>query len=664
MNVTRTRCLFALVAPVVLCTSFPGGPRAAGDETDDLIARILRTTRSRPEAAKKVLESARLLSDAPQAQTRLAEKAYEFGMSSPLGYATALAALDLLAKTAPQKAQTWREKRIGVYRQQYLRGPRADRLANGCTYVDALVALAEGCGKTGHWSEAGKHYRQAHTVAKAIALPDQASILESLRTAEMRAAVARRVSALKASLGKDPGDTASRRRLVETYLIDMDRPDRAAEYVKASLGARLYTHVVLAAKEAAELSDADFLALGQWYRGLADKTSVAAVKARMLRRAAQNLRMFLEVYPKKDMQRLRVMGLLKDVEAALARIARKPTAGDPQWVDLLATVDPARHTVVGTIARKNGEVICADARCALASVPVTAVGSYDLQLAFTLKAGYQSTVILPVGAAQAALVLRGSRGSECGLEMVGGQTLRSGNPTAVKGQGGQPLIRPGARTTVDVAVRITGRRAEVTVTLNGKKLLAWSGQQTALGLPEYWPLPVKTFGLGAYRGTVQWHAARLRRLDADDRVLKWVSRDATYKVSSTYSPSQPPQAIFLTGEGKLDAGGMAFRTGAGSLTPWAVVTLKRTEQVKRIILDNCRGAYAKYNMGLIVEISPDGRTWTQVWRGTDVRPSWIIELKAPMRTRHIRISRKAKSSDSIYSKRLALAGIRVYAMPR
>jgi len=659
--------IVSVIALAWFCTSMWAGPVALGDETDDLIAKILEDTRSRPEAAQKVLEMAVLLSDAPQVQARLAEKAYEFGMASPLGYKTALGALDLLEKVVPQKASTWRENRMEVYHQQYLRGLRSERLVNARKYVDALVELAGQCAKKTQWPTAAEYYRQAYNVARAVGLPDKEAISMSLRSADAWAAVESRVSALKETIRKNPADLASRNRLIDTYLIDLDRPSEAAKYVNESVDESMRTHLALAVKDAAELADVDFVTLGTWYRTLSAKAVLADAKIRLLTRARDNLRMFLEVYSKKDLKRLNAVAQLKGIEADLAVISKTATISSaPQWLDMLAMVDPAKHKAKGTIQRTGRELICSDSSYALASVPITAVGDYDLQVAFTIKDGYQSTVILPVGLAQTALVLRAQPGSMCGLEMVNGQPLTTSNPAAVRPTDYRtPFITVGARNTLDVAVRTKGVLAEVTVTLNRKKLFAWSGAQKSLSLYDhYWSLPAKTFGLGGSRSTVVYHTARLRRLDPADRALNWVSRDASYRISSSYSTSYPPKATFLTGEGTLHSRGMSFRTGSTPTPPWVVVTLKQSERIKRIILDNARGSYARDGVGLVVELSSDGRKWTPTWRSTEARPSWVIELKAPTYARYIRITRDNAAATSSYNRYICLAGIRVYAWPR
>ena len=287
---------------LLVCVLLVAPAAAVGDETDDLIKQILRETRSGAAAAKELLASAKGLGDSPAVQIRLCEKAYERGITASAGYASALAALDLLAGLAPDRAAELDDKRLAVYRLKYLRGDRKDREANGRQYVEILLGRADRCGQAGKWSEAAKSYAVAHGVARALKLPERPAIYERMRDANNWIVVHSRLSALKKIVEKNPDDTKSRKRLVETYLIDLDMPTEAAKYLTDTLDAALRKNVSLAAREASELADADFLALGHWYRSLAARTAARMPKARLLARARDNLAMYLEVHTKKDIQ--------------------------------------------------------------------------------------------------------------------------------------------------------------------------------------------------------------------------------------------------------------------------------------------------------------------------------------------------------------------------
>ena len=315
----------AVTLGVFVCMFLVGHTAARADETDDLIKQILRETRSAAAAAKELVASAKGLADASAVQTRLCEKAYECGVAAPAGYASALAALDLLAKVAPARTAEWDGKRLKVYRLGYLRGDRKDKFINGGKYVEMLVGRAERCGKADDWPGAAKLYAVAHGVARTLKLPERPAIYERMREANNWIVVYSRLAGLKTAVEKNPDDTKNRKRLVEMYLIDLDTPHQAAKYLGDGLDAALRKNVSLAAREASELTDTDFLTLGQWYRSLATRTAARTAKARLLTRARDNLVMYLEVYTKKDLQHLRVAKTLKAIDAELKRLGADVT---------------------------------------------------------------------------------------------------------------------------------------------------------------------------------------------------------------------------------------------------------------------------------------------------------------------------------------------------
>ena len=291
-----------------------------GDDADDIAAAIVRQAPNRAEAAKKILAAARSLEDSPAVQIRLCEKAYEHGMAAPGGYPAAIAALNRLERVAPTRIESWRDKRLEVYRLQYYRSTRAAKAENGGLYVKLLMVRAKGAGKSGNWKDAAKYYRQAYTAARALDLPEKQAIYDDLRAAGSYEMIHNRIGALRTALAKNPGDMFSRKQLIVTHLVDLDRPREAAKYLDAKVDAALGKNVTLATKEASELADADFLSLGQWYRSLAGKAPLKHTKVRMLTRALENMHRYLEVYTRQDAQRLRAATLVTLIEAELKRL--------------------------------------------------------------------------------------------------------------------------------------------------------------------------------------------------------------------------------------------------------------------------------------------------------------------------------------------------------
>ena len=322
---SRLGGLLCIVLAVVVCGP---GRRAPADDADDIAAAILRETPNRPEAAKKILEAAKSLTDSPSVQIRLCQKAYEHGMASPAGYPTAIAALGLLERVAPTRIDHWREKRLEVYRLQYYRSTRGTKADNGRSYVKLLLLRAKAAGKSDKWKDASKYYRQAYQVARTLNLPQKKEIYEDSRIAATYEMMHNRIEVLRGALGRNPNDPYSRKQLILTYLVDLDRPSEAVKYLGSKVDATLRKNVTMAAKEAAELGDADFFTLGTWYRSLAGKAALKHAKVNMLRRALDNVNRYLEVYTKQDAQRLRATEMVAAIEAELKKLgdesARRP----------------------------------------------------------------------------------------------------------------------------------------------------------------------------------------------------------------------------------------------------------------------------------------------------------------------------------------------------
>jgi len=145
-------------------------------------------------------------------------------------------------------------------------------------------------------------------------------------------------------------------------------------------------------------------------------------------------------------------------------------------------------------------------------------------------------------------------------------------------------------------------------------------------------------------------------LDPIDLATRWVSKDATFKLSSVYS-NFPPLPAFLTGEGKLHEGDSHAIHTDRQVKPHVTITLKKPELLKLIVIENRRGYHGGQTVGLGVEVSLDGKRWKTVWQGGKAQPTWTINIKIPIRARYVRIGRTGDSSTYLY-----LAGVKIYAM--
>ncbi len=133
----------------------------------------------------------------------------------------------------------------------------------------------------------------------------------------------------------------------------------------------------------------------------------------------------------------------------------------------------------------------------------------------------------------------------------------------------------------------------------------------------------------------------------DSSGLSWISRDATYEVSSTYSSPEvtlTPSPGLLTGwdpqrppwGGEGDP--FSFHTTNKEARPHIIITLADISPVERLFIKN-RGGRAVHDRaaGLTVWLSKDKKSWRHVWTAGRVAPSWMVKLKAPVDARYVKI---------------------------
>lgn len=314
----RRRARIAVAVLLGLLAAVASELRA--DDAADIAQTIIRESSSRAEAATKILNAARAAKDSLVIQIRLAEMAYEHGKSVPDGYPAAIAALEMLETVSPTRARSWRDKRIDLHRLQYYRSTGKTRAVNGRKYIDLLLAQARSAEQTDNWNDVARYYSQAYQIARALKMPEADSLLESIKTANHHTMLLKRVSAMEKALTENPDDVLARKKLVTTYLVDLDRPSEAAKYLSDKLDPVLRANVALAAKDPATLTAANLFTLGTWYQSLSSKTIMKPAKVRMLTRARDALNLYLDVHDKADAQRLRTTALVKQIEAELTEL--------------------------------------------------------------------------------------------------------------------------------------------------------------------------------------------------------------------------------------------------------------------------------------------------------------------------------------------------------
>jgi tetratricopeptide (TPR) repeat protein len=510
----------ALTAILLACPFVVLADEAA-DTFNKLYGDDLKRVTATPSAAddvalgKQMLEDAKKAGDQPAFLALLCEKAYELAGKDASGYATATAAMDLLAEKVPEKKVECLQKSAGLYQKQYATSRGEARTKAGEMVITALGALAEAQIDAGDFDAAGLTLRQALAVAMAIKSESKAAIQAQLAGLASQQQVEKEIAALKAKLGKDPQDAASRKEIVRLYLVEMDNPAEAAKFVDETLDEATRKYVPAAVKAVEEAPELACAKLGDWYMGLVGQAATLASKGAMLRRAQGYYQRFLELHTDEDLTRTIATRTLKMIEDALAKCSA--VRGKGQWIDLLKLADPARDAVNGKWARVGETLTLAPAWNGRIMIPVIPLGSYELQVKFVRVTGRESVdIILPVGSAGVAAVLSGWGGSVSGLTCVNGRPAADNETKVSPGQ-----LENGREYTAGIQVKIARDQAVIAVDLNGRPYIRWSGPHAVLSVDGGKRLPdPKALGVGGTAAEIVFRSVRLRMLSGEAKLLR------------------------------------------------------------------------------------------------------------------------------------------------
>ncbi len=320
MKPQDTSRLAGMMLAILACGALAATPQTQPDLTQKLIQRIVKLAKGNAEAAAKLLAAAGSLKDDPKVQVAVCEAAYKYGIKTTEGCDSALAALDILDKLDAERAAIWAEKRTVAYRLRYTRATGPDMYRYGQSLVTMLLKTGSQKAKGNDHKGASALYREALTVAKRLNLPEQDDISQKLIAGVHLVNIQSAIDRLRAKLGANPDDTASRNRLIQLYLIGMDLPAEAASRLTDDCDETLRKYVPLAAKPLEELKEAQCLALAQWYEQLIDKGSTPTSKANAAARGIGCYRHFLSVHKAKDAMGVGATLAMKSLEERMKKL--------------------------------------------------------------------------------------------------------------------------------------------------------------------------------------------------------------------------------------------------------------------------------------------------------------------------------------------------------
>jgi len=483
--------------------------KATADPKDDL------------ELASRLLAAAKEAAGQPEFLTVLCTKARELAITHPSGHPTAVAAMELLGSGVADKRVWSAERMVEIRQWQFDAARGADRASAGDELITALLALMEL--KSGTPAEGIALCRKAETVARTIR-SDRLTDIEVRQKALAGAVkIAREADALKALLQKNPQNTQVREKLVRLCLVDLDDPAEAARHVEGVADPWLAKYVPAAAKGPDATPEVAAKELGEWYRTLAEGAPPAA-KAAMYARSKAYYERFLELHTTEDLDRTTVALVLKKVSAELAILGSSleavggssDTVIPPgKAVDVLKAVDPRKDAVKGQWKVQDGALVVESNEFAQrVALPVMVAGSYEFDVEFTRTGGFDNIVFMIPVATSEALVSLNAFMDTAVFEATHGQ----GEPKETRVKVGK--LQNDRKYSARIQVLVRGDEAQVTVSLDGKRLVGWTGPHAALTRPGDWGLPRRQgLGVGTWCSNVTFHTARLKMLSGNAKLL-------------------------------------------------------------------------------------------------------------------------------------------------
>lgn len=354
-------------------------PAVAADDAQEIFVQIyakrIAAVKATRESGDDVAMAGDLLSATNEAASSqvlfalLCDHAYELSHRHVGGFDTAIRSMQMLARADPSKEKLCRQRLLDVYDRRFRAANDKTRSLAGAALIEASMDFGAREMADGLFDLAAKRYQKLIPVARAIKSSRYGEINNAMQYARHRGSLQRRIALYEKKLKANPKETGAHANLYRIYLMDLDDPVRAADYVtigtKGDDPAR--KNLPLAAKPVFQVAANECLSLGDWYLGLASKTHLA--KTLMLKRALVYYDRFLQEHSENDLSRTQALLRRKEVVHQLEqsgaasgpslpptkpRVVRKPKprllTRDPRRI-MLILVDKERKTAIAACER-------------------------------------------------------------------------------------------------------------------------------------------------------------------------------------------------------------------------------------------------------------------------------------------------------------------------
>jgi hypothetical protein len=140
-----------------------------------------------------------------------------------------------------------------------------------------------------------------------------------------------------------------------------------------------------------------------------------------------------------------------------------------------------------------------------------------------------------------------------------------------------------------------------------------------------------------------------KRLAQTQQPERWISKNATYKVSSIDRgiSGNPLPSLLNESQKFYDGSGFAFHTNpeAGS---WITIDLGKQKRITRVFIlnrqDN-RQSIINRAVGMSLYVSADGKQRQKMWTATQGLPQWNVQLSKPIEGRYVTLQLPIRAAE-------------------
>lgn len=178
-------------------------------------------------------------------------------------------------------------------------------------------------------------------------------------------------------------------------------------------------------------------------------------------------------------------------------------------VNVLTVADVDSEIFGGAWERQpNGVRVFAPTIASMA-LPVVLKGNYEVRVHFTRVEGDGPVcVLLPVGGRQVMLLFGQSEEGVSGLQWIDREPARV-NKTCTEAV----VIENGKQYTIDVKVLLTDQEAQIDAAFQGRWIVRWAGDISALSVRKPWWRPdIQSLSLGAAKAEIIFHSVMVNHL--------------------------------------------------------------------------------------------------------------------------------------------------------